>query len=411
MVDQSSSLGETVPNDLRSESVRSHSTLGSRPEGTSKRSPEFEEHLDEIRRRLASGGNYLFTFLEDQLCKKLRLTPLSAAATGLTVLVAVGFRLALALFATASFGDWSDIPWARWAVVLAFFGFFEAVTPWMNRPLDAPPSHLAGRLVGQWTALLPTLKSESDLRDVAAFTRRWDRLPPVVVVGAVVAATMLSACWLFAPAATGALPAGTIVLLALLLYEVGEGIVHQGVFRTMFLAREARYQHDLFWPSPVDTPHVRVALRMGTGFGLISGVWISLYLAMTVVLVGWASPVVVPLAGGFILLGYLLTIGATLINRSSIRAIVERSRDHWMAALQRRIEEFGPPVTQRDDEDAERLARLIALHNVIRDAPSGPTRTRTVVRAAGGMIIPTIVFIITVFGEVYAERVLDTILP
>jgi len=50
------------------------------------------------------------------------------------------------------------------------------------------------------------------------------------------------------------------------------------------------------------------------------------------------------------------------------------------------------------------------LHNTIRDAPTTST-TQSLVRAAAGLIVPTIVFVITVFGEVSAERILDAILP
>ena len=53
----------------------------------------------------------------------------------------------------------------------------------------------------------------------------------------------------------------------------------------------------------------------------------------------------------------------------------------------------------------------IDLHNMIRDAPTTPTTSRTLVRSAAGLIVPTIVFVITVFGEVTAERFLDAILP
>ena len=46
-----------------------------------------------------------------------------------------------------------------------------------------------------------------------------------------------------------------------------------------------------------------------------------------------------------------------------------------------------------------------------RDAPTTATTTRTVMRTAVGLIIPTILLLATVFGEVYTERFLDALLP
>jgi len=78
--------------------------------------------------------------------------------------------------------------------------------------------------------------------------------------------------------------------------------------------------------------------------------------------------------------------------------------------LRHRIDAFGRRFADLSPEESERLRDLIDLHNTIRDAPTTST-THTLVRAAAGLIVPTIVFVITVFGEVSAERLLDAILP
>jgi len=94
------------------------------------------------------------------------------------------------------------------------------------------------------------------------------------------------------------------------------------------------------------------------------------------------------------------------MSHGSIHRFVERTRDKWLAVLQQRIDAFGPLVTDLSAQESERLGQLIDLHNTIRDAPT----TRTVMRTAVGLVIPTIVFFISVFGEVYVERFLDAIL-
>ncbi len=78
--------------------------------------------------------------------------------------------------------------------------------------------------------------------------------------------------------------------------------------------------------------------------------------------------------------------------------------------LRNRIDTFESRFADPSPEESERLRDLLLLHNTIRDAPTTST-TQSLVRAAAGLIVPTIVFVITVFGEVSAERILDAILP
>ena len=381
------------------------------PETSAAHSIEFQAELEELRRFFASDEGMVLVRLEDRLRRRLGISPLGVGATLLIGLTAVGIRLAPALLATAVFGEWTEIPWGRWVVVLVFFGVVDAMTSLVNRPMDMPSSRWAGTFTEGWSALLPTLEQESALHDLATFTKDRFRTSLIALIGLAGSAAMLIASWLFAPDAMSELSAGTVVLLALLLYHFCEAVVPAQILQSAFVGRETRHEHRLFWASPVDTPQVEAALRMGVGFWFMNGVWISLYLVMTVTLVSWESPAVVPLAIGYFLIGYVLTIGATIYQRSCIQRIVETSRARSLGLLRRRIEAFGPPSAELDAEDTERLHRLIELHNLVRDAPTTPAPTRSIVRAVAGLILPTIMFLITVFGEVYAERVLDMFLP
>jgi hypothetical protein len=374
------------------------------------RSEAFDACVEDIRKRLDS-DNGVLTRLEDLIRRRLGVAPRTAATAALAGLIGVGTRLVLALFATALVGQWAGIPWGRWAVILAFFGLLDGTTTFLTPPLDVPSGPRVRRIMEDWTALLPTIVRESDLQDLAAFTRRWSRWPVGVVLGVGVATITLLACLLFAPTATSDLPAGSTVLLALLLYEFGAVPVYWGNFIWAFIVREAGYDHHLFWPSPVDSPEVQKAMRMMSAQGAGSGLWVTMFLLAAVVLVSWDSPVVLPLAVGFILIGYLTTIGSAVIIRTSLRKIVQRVRDGRLAVLQHRIDAFGPRFADLSPRETERLRGLIDLHNMIRDAPTSPTTTHTLLHAAAGLIIPTIMFVVTVFGEVYAERVLDFLLP
>jgi hypothetical protein len=372
---------------------------------------EFDTLVEEIQRRHFWDTSVL-PYLADQIRRRMGLAPWSAPAVVVAVLVGVGSRLALALLATAVLGEWAGIPWGRWAVILAFNAFYHATRPFAGPPVDVPMGPTAKRMMWDWTPLLPAVARESDLRDLARFLRRWQRPMASAAFSVVAAAFMLTACWVFTPDALGELPAGSIVLLTLFMFDFGSSIIYWAILMGLaFTAREARYDHHLFWPSPADTPEVQKAMRKVTTDASATGVWITFLLVMTVVLVGLDSPLVVPLGAGFILIGYVATFGAAFRNRASIQKIVQRVRERRLQGLRQRIDDFGPKYTDLSPQESQQLRDLLFLHHDIRDAHTTPTTTRTVIHTAVGLIIPTILFLATVFGEVYAERFLDAILP
>jgi hypothetical protein len=371
------------------------------------RGESFDDLVDEIRRRYGSNADQLFPLLEDLIRRRLGFASQGAAAAGLAALIGSSVRLIAALIPTAVFGQWAEVPWGRWAVILLMYAVFDALRSYENSSESS-----MSNVVENWTALLPTIVRESDLEDLANFTRRWYRLPVVAAVGAAVATIMLATCWLVAPSAMTDLPAGSTVLLAFLLYDFGATPIYWGVLLNWALsARESRYDHHLLWSSPADSPEVQRVMRKTVTQGSAAGIWITMFLVLTLVLVSWSSRAVIPLAVGFMVIGYLSAIGAAIGNRSSIRRIVERSRRDRLTGLQRRIEAFGPRYTDLSPQESQQLRDLLDLHDRIRDAPSAPTTTNTLLRAAATLIVPTIAFIITVFGEVSAERILDAILP
>lgn len=369
----------------------------------------FDAGVEEIRRRYGSDHTFAFARLEDLIRRRLGLAARSAASAAVGALTGVGLRLGLVLVVTALTGEWAGIPWSRWTVIIVFYAVFDATQPWRTQPLDVPPRPRVRQILEDWTPLVPTIARESDLTDLVEFTRRWDRLLAAASAGAAVVTLMLGAGWLFTPDAVSALPAGSLVLLAFLLYDFGALMVFGGLFEWAFMARLARYDHRLFWPSPADSPEIRKAMQMWNVRALT--LWITIVLLLTLVLVPWGSPLLVPLAIGFIVIGYLVTLGAAFGSRGAIRKIVETSRRQRLAVLQNRIDTFESGFADLSPQESDRLQALLSLHNTIRDAPATFTATHTTARAVAGLIVPTIMFIITVFGEVSAERFLDAILP
>jgi hypothetical protein len=379
-----------------------------RPEQPTSREA-IDAGVEEIRRMYGSNFGFIFSRLEEQVRHRLGLAARSAEAAALAGLMGVGVRLGLALVVTVLFGEWANIPWGRWAVIMAFYGWFDASQPWRTALVDVPPTPAVSRIIKDMTPLLSTIQSESDVKSLADFTRRWLRLSVTAVMGVIVTVLMLGAGWLFAPTGVSELHAGSFVWLVFLLYDFGAVMVFGGLFDLAFTARQARCDHRLFWPSPADSPEIRKAMQMWNLRAL--RLWITIVLALSLAIVPWDSTLVVPLATGFIAIGYLITLGVAFGDRASIRRLINRSRQRRLAVLRDRIDAFESHFADLSADESERLRNLLSLHNTIRDAPTTLTTTHTAARAAAGLILPTIMFIITVFGEVTAERFLDAVLP
>ena len=140
------------------------------------------------------------------------------------------------------------------------------------------------------------------------------------------------------------------------------------------------------------------------------GMWITVLLVVTLVLTSWDSPLVIPLGVGFLVIGYSTVIGVALGDRAALRRIVEHSRNQELDQLQQQIAPYRSRYTQLTPQETEQLRSLLELHTVIQNAPTTAS-TRTLWRTAAGLLLPTLVFAVTVLAEVSAERYLDTILP
>jgi cobalamin biosynthesis protein CobD/CbiB len=102
-------------------------------------------------------------------------------------------------------------------------------------------------------------------------------------------------------------------------------------------------------------------MRKTTFQGFAAGLWITIFLVLAVVLVSWDSSLVLPLAAGFVVIGYLSTIGLALSNRASVRKIIERSRQERLAVLRHRIDAFKPRMADLSPQQSEHLRDLLSF--------------------------------------------------
>jgi hypothetical protein len=335
--------------------------------------------------------------------RRLGLSPLSARGSGLTGLIGAVLWFGTPAVVTLLVGGTSSAPWTRWALVAVALGVAEAAT--LTAHQESRP------LVRDFDALPQSLRHEADRRALSAFTLKWLRLKVSAAVACSVTALALGASAIVSPLAMSALPAGTIALLGLMLYELTELSFVLLFFTGPLLFREAKYAHDLFPLDPASAIPVQRALRTwGTSVWAV-GISTTLMSALAGFLVGPDAPALVTVVAAFTLIGYLATFLSLALMHASLRTVVGAIHDATMARLQRSITDLQGRLESLRPEESQRLQYLLGLYTLVRDAPTTPKASRTLGHALTALIIPTLGLFVAVLTEVYAERFLEVVLP
>jgi hypothetical protein len=365
---------------------------------------EVDARLEELRALLVHEFQQFWVSRAAQAVADRRgLDPASRRVVVATGSAGASIRLTLAVVTAGFAGQWSGAPWWRWAVVAAVLGVGDALA--MRR-------HTVANLVPftrDLTALMARLTSGSDLLLLRATVRRWSAAGMAATVAATIAALLFAVCVLLAPDALRALPVGSTVVLAIILFEVGE-LTFWSLAAVALVRHESGLDHDLFWPDPVASVEVQAQLRAWSELEVGRGTVVTLYLGLAIVLVGWDSPLVVPLAVGLVATGYLMTLVSTLAMRRGIGRIVARVRDRHLASIQQQLDAYEDRLARLTPTDHDEVQQLLALHDRVRNAPTRPKRSQSAAHAVAALLIPTVMFVLTVLSEVSAERLLEGLL-
>lgn len=328
---------------------------------------------------------------------------LSPAQAPVAWLAIVGLRLLAPVVVTTVAGDWADAPYWRWMMIAALLAAMDVST--FAHLHDAPAFE-------RFEALTAVIDRDEDLHELVAFTRRWWRFPVMVPGTVVVVLTILGACAVLAPSELRAVHVGSLALLAVILYEFGEAVIGSVLFVAPLVLKEAHYPHRLSWLSPLDSPPVQQMLHAWGRAILMLGWATALYFVLAVVLLEPDSVTVLlaPIVG-FAFIAVMVTVGSLVAIRSGVRSIVRLTRERTLLRLQHRIDEYGPHLEELTPGQLQQLQGLLATYAAVRDAPTSPSGEQTLGRAIGALAIPAIGFLLAVLAEVYAERLLDQIMP
>ena len=372
---------------------------------TGPRSDAREVALAEIQARLTSlSGAYVSGRVAVLLARHLGLDlqrPRGALAVGLAT-GAIRFLAPVAV--TLALAGWdSAVPVWRWALFAGVAGGLDGMGTRRHRE--------GGARIHDYTSLLSTIERESDARELLAFVRRWCRFRVSAPMAATVAAVVLVGCAAGAPAEFAALPVGSVVLLGILAYEVGEFVFFGPGLMVPFLLKEGHYEHRLPWLYPADAEPVRRTVHAWAGWVFLGGIVITVYVAFAALLVLPSWPVATAAVALFTVVGYLSTFASYFAVRSCVRSIASRIRDRHLQQLRDRVDVSEPALGRLSGAEAEELQHLVGIYAMVRDMPTTPSTSETLGHAAKALVIPTLAFFLAVLSEVYVERLLDQVLP
>jgi hypothetical protein len=348
-------------------------------------------------------ANYSVGRLGILVARAFGVDPSSAGGAVLTGTASATVRLALPVLAGLAAGDLAQSPVGRWALIAGVLGMLDLAVSRRMRKSD--PLHK------DLLALVDTLQQESELRALASLLRRRWRLSRNMGFAAVTAGLAMVSFVLVAPSAFEGLPAGSAVLLGVLAYELGEFVYLYIGLLPAFLSQLARSEHRLFWLNPLESEPIRRTLHSAGVNYTIVGFAVTQYVVLSAFLVSLESPLLIPVAGTFTVIGYVAVGVAVVQTRRAARTIAVSVRDRHLRVLEDRIEAFGDRLAGLTPAENDELRHLLETYRAVREMPTRPSTSETFGHAAKALIIPTLGLLIAVMSEVYAERLLDQLLP
>lgn len=367
------------------------------------RSPQFEADLERLRHIMITWPQtYLVGRLAHAVLRLPTDRPMTPAQRVLGGVFVIALRLLVPVGVTTATSSWVGAPVWTWFVIAAFHGAIEA--SWGIGVTDP-------FLEKQVVALPATLERGADLRRLIDFTNQRWRARFYAPVAVAIALLILAAAALVAPDSLRAVHPGSLALIALVLYEFGEERAMRFLYFRLY-RHESRYPHRLSWLSPADSPAVQGMLSLWRKLTVANALSLTVDFIFVVLLLApdSLSALLAPIAG-FALAAVVFDTVAMLTVRTSVQRIVQHTRDAALESLRQRIEGLEPRTRELTPAESEELQALLATYAAVRESPTGPSGSETFGHAISALAIPGLAFFLAVMVEVYAERLLDQLLP
>jgi hypothetical protein len=330
------------------------------------------------------------------ILRRMGIDPSSRLGRTIMALLVAAAIIAAPLAATAITGEWSAAPIVMWCVVGATFAALG---------VEIYPFYV--RCIGDHLALHRAIRNEEELRQLLAWMQRWFHVRASAPIALVISGATL-AVLLLLQHRTGeaALPAGTVVIGGILIYQVAE-VTYTVVLNGIESRRLASSDYALFGLSPIDSVPIRCAVRGYNRVALGHSMVATLFLIEFLMLLPASSPLTPWVALVLLAMVYFGVAFGNVLPRLGMQRIVQAEKDRRLARVQERLNQLAGRMLSPGPGERLELHRLLELHDRICASSENLLPLATVGNLVGTLLAPTLVFVLAVAGEVYLERLLE----
>jgi len=334
------------------------------------------------------------------LLRRLGIDPLSWQGHLATGLLLIMFLLGLPLIITAIAGQWAVAEIQRWAIVAVTFGVAGAA---MYQPFYD--------VIDDLVSLHRTMTDESGLRRLIVWEHRWYNVRASTPVGAVfVVVTLMLLFSVQQPTFIAPLSAGSIVVGAVLLYQVGE--MNYALFMLGVESRIlAAYKYDLYRLSPIDSVAVQRSIRGYNRQALLNSLVMTILIIEFAILLPGPSTLIAQVALFLLIITYLAVGFGVLFPRLAIRRIIQAQKEREMAPLQSRLNALSARLRELTEDEYEEMKRLKETHDQIRDSSENVLPIQAIGQILGSLLLPTASFLAAVVSQVDLSNLVGRLLP
>ncbi|HTE50222.1 MAG TPA: hypothetical protein VK698_05065 [Kofleriaceae bacterium] len=326
------------------------------------------------------------------LLRKLGLDPAGArgriANLALIAILLFGVPAAVA----AATDQWHLAPLRTWAMVALLFGVLGAV---IYGPLRAA--------IEEFLSLHRLMAEVAGLERLVAWDRRWFSLRVSIPATALFATAMFALLIGRMDDAWSPIDNGTLVVAAMLLYEVGEVL-----FTVVMLGVESRlldrYDYDLYRLSPIDSIGVQRSIRGSNRLGLLVGLVATTIIVGFLMLFADQAALVGEIALSLLAMAYIATAMGVILPRLAMKRIVRGEKERELGPLQHRLDELTGRLGNLSEREDKELVRLRETHDLIRRSGESVLPLSSIGQLLSSLIIPTLTVALSQAGREFILR-------
>lgn len=337
--------------------------------------------------------NYVLSWrLAFSLIRAFDLDPRGTSGRLANLALIVALLFGVPVLVSAATGHWSTAPLRTWILVAGLFGVLGAV---IYAPLRAA--------IDEFTSLHRLMADGDGLARLVAWDRRWFNLRVSIPAAGGFAAGMLALLLARVDASRAPLDPGTVVIAAMLIYEVGEVL-----FTVILLGLESRlldrYDYDLYRLSPIDSVGMQRSIRGSNRLGLLVGMVATTIIVGFLILLADQAALVGQIALALLALAYVATALGVLLPRLAMKRIVLAEKERELAPLQERLDDLAGRLGSLTEREDKELVRLRETHDLIRRSGESVLPLSSVGQLLSSLIIPTTTVVLSQAGREFILR-------